>query len=91
MGNVGEEEREEMRKAIIDKLIMEIGGVLELMFKELLMEREAKKGCLEVSIGSDYHLQLPLRIEAFDIAVAFLEMAKRQLKLGMEKEAEKQC
>jgi hypothetical protein len=91
MENINEEGKEEMRKAVIDKLIVKTGEMLDLMFRELLMEREVKRECLEVSIGSEYHLQLPLRIEAFDIAVAFLDMAKRQLKLEMEKEAEKQC
>jgi hypothetical protein len=89
MGNVDEKEKEEMRKAVIDKLIVKTEEMLDLMFRELLMERQAKRECLEVSIGSEYHLQIPLRIEAFDIAVAFLDMAKRQLTLGMEKEAEK--
>jgi hypothetical protein len=85
------EEKEQMRKAVIDKLIVKTGEMLDLMFRELLMERQVKRECLEVSIGSEYHLQIPLRIEAFDIAVAFLDMAKKQLTSGMEKEAEKQC
>jgi len=89
MGNVDEKERGEMRKAVIDKFIAKTGEMLDLLFRELLMEKQIRKECLEVSIGSEYHLQMPLRVEAFDIAADFIEMAKRQLTLGMEKEAEK--